>query len=104
MKTWPPLLATERPLRLDGLLWSLLIAGGWLPRTSGGESRPHARVQSCGGRDHDQLGCVLADERGRLLVHRRYFALPSTTPECDSFFAKQSCAGNRCVSHHVLAS
>jgi hypothetical protein len=36
--------------------------------------------------------------------HRRYLALPSTTPECDSFFAKQSCGAKRCLSHQVLAS
>ena len=37
-------------------------------------------------------------------IHPRYFALPSTAPECDSFFAKQSGGANRCVSHQVLAS
>src|SRR4051794_10815293 len=36
--------------------------------------------------------------------HLRYFALPSTTPECDSFLAKQSCGAKWCVSHQSLAS
>ncbi|MDT7580345.1 MAG: hypothetical protein QOK35_1609 [Pseudonocardiales bacterium] len=36
--------------------------------------------------------------------HPRYRALPSTTPECDSFFAKQACFAKRCVSHQALAS
>ena len=34
----------------------------------------------------------------------RYFSLPSTTPECDSFFAKQSRPANPCVSHHAFAA
>ncbi len=37
-------------------------------------------------------------------VHLRYLALPSTTPVCDNFFAKQSCGVKWCVSHQVLAS
>jgi hypothetical protein len=43
-------------------------------------------------------------KRERRPVHLRYRSVPSTTPERDSFLAKQSCGANRCVSHQVLAS
>ena len=38
------------------------------------------------------------------VFHLRYLSLPSTIPERDSFFAKQSCGANRFLSHQVLAS
>jgi hypothetical protein len=49
------------------------------------------------------VACIRTEDDNRSSP-QRYSALPSTTPDRDSLFAKQSRSGNRFVSHHALAS